>query len=63
MSGVVEKLKLIRKLLIHKYISEIRGMGLMLSIILKDSRLATKLVLNAKENGLILFSFNRKKSS
>ena len=55
MSGVVEKEKLIRKLLIHKYISEIRGMGLMLSIILKDSRLATKLVLNAKENGLILF--------
>ena len=55
MSSVVEKEKLIRKLLIHKYISEIRGMGLMLSIILKDSRLATKLVLNAKENGLILF--------
>lgn len=55
MSSVVEKEKLIRKLLIHKYISEIRGMGLMLSIILKDSSLATKLVLNAKENGLILF--------
>ena len=55
MSGVVEKEKLIRRLLIHKYITEIRGMGLMLSIILKDSRLATKLVLNAKENGLILF--------
>ena len=55
MNSVVEKEKLIRKLLIHKYISEIRGMGLMLSIILKDSSLATKLVLNAKENGLILF--------
>ena len=55
MSSVVEKEKLIRKLLIHKYITEIRGMGLMLSIILKDSSLATKLVLNAKENGLILF--------
>ena len=55
MSGVVEKEKLIRKLLIHKYISEIRGMGLMLSIILKDSSLAKKLVLDAKNNGLILF--------
>ena len=55
MNSVIEKEKLIRKLLIHKYISEIRGMGLMLSIILKDSSLATKLVLNAKENGLILF--------
>lgn len=55
MSSIVEKEKLIRKLLIHKHISEIRGMGLMLSIILKDSSLATKLVLNAKENGLILF--------
>ena len=55
MSSVIEKEKLIRKLLIHKYISEIRGMGLMLSIILKDSSLAKKLVLDAKENGLILF--------
>ena len=55
MSSVIEKEKLIRKLLIHKYISEIRGMGLMLSIILKDSSLAKKLVLNAKGNGLILF--------
>ena len=55
MSSIVEKEKLIRKLLIHKHISEIRGMGLMLSIILKDSSLATKLILNAKENGLILF--------
>ena len=55
MSSVIQKEKLIRKLLIHKYISEIRGMGLMLSIILKDSTLAKKLVLNAKENGLILF--------
>ena len=55
MSGIIEKEKLIRKLLIHKHIKEIRGMGLMLSIILKDGNLATKLVLNAKENGLILF--------
>tara|TARA_B100001093_G_scaffold82449_1_gene73869 strand:- start:1756 stop:2880 length:1125 start_codon:yes stop_codon:yes gene_type:complete len=55
MSSVIQKEKLIRKLLIHKYISEIRGMGLMLSIILKDITLAKKLVLNAKENGLILF--------
>ena len=55
MINVIEKEKLIRKLLIHKHITEIRGLGLMLSIILKDSSLATKLVLNAKENGLILF--------
>ena len=55
MSSVIEKEKLIRKLLIHKYITEIRGLGLMLSIILKDSSLATRLVLDAKENGLILF--------
>lgn len=55
MSGIIEKEKLIRKLLIHKHIKEIRGMGLMLSIILRDGNLATKLVLNAKENGLILF--------
>ena len=55
MINVIEKEKLIRKLLIHKHITEIRGLGLMLSIILKDSSLATKLVLKAKENGLILF--------
>ena len=55
MINVIEKEKLIRKLLIHKHITEIRGLGLMLSIMLKDSSLATKLVLKAKENGLILF--------
>ena len=55
MSDVIEKEKLFRKLLIHKHITEIRGLGLMLSIILNDDSLATKLVLNAKENGLILF--------
>lgn len=55
MINVIEKEKLIRKLLVHKHITEIRGLGLMLSIILKNSSLATKLVLNAKENGLILF--------
>jgi len=55
MSHVINKEKLIRKILIHKHITEIRGMGLMLSIILKDNKIATKLVLNAKENGLILF--------
>ena len=55
MSLVIEKEKLIRKILIHKHIIDIRGMGLMLSIILRNNNIATKLVLHAKENGLILF--------
>ena len=55
MSLVIEKEKLIRKILIHKHITDIRGMGLMLSIILRNNNIATKLVLHAKENGLILF--------
>jgi acetylornithine aminotransferase len=36
-------------------ITEIRGKGLMLAIILKNSTIADKLVLRAKRKGLLLF--------
>ena len=55
MAESLEKEKLFRKNLQHPLIEEIRGKGLMLAIILKSAEIADKLVLQAKENQLILF--------
>ena len=55
MAESLEKEKLFRKNLQHPLIAEIRGKGLMLAIILKSAEIADKLVLQAKENQLILF--------
>ncbi|UOB18181.1 aspartate aminotransferase family protein [Abyssalbus ytuae] len=52
---VTEKEILFRTLLKHKLISEIRGKGLMLAIILKSAEIANFLVLEAMKEGLILF--------
>ncbi len=49
------KENLIRKKLNHKLIKEIRGIGLMLCLIMTDNEIANKLVLEAKNKGLILF--------
>lgn len=49
------KEKCIRAMLIHPLIKEVRGRGLMLAIILKSDDIANQLVLQAKEEGLILF--------
>jgi len=46
---------LIRKHLQHPLIREIRGKGLMLALLLDSSEIANKIVLQAKEDGLILF--------
>ena len=46
---------LIKDLLVHPYIDEIRGKGLMLAIILKNQKIANELVLKAIKEGLILF--------
>ena len=51
----LEKERLIRQLLKHDLITEIRGRGLMLSLIMKSPELADALVLKAKEQNLILF--------
>jgi len=50
-----KKEKLFRSLLKHKLIYEIRGKGLMLAIILKNSTLTKKLVKQCLNEGLILF--------
>ena len=51
----IEKEILFRNLLIHPLIEEVRGKGLMIAIILKNHKIATKLVLNSLKKGLILF--------
>ena len=55
MSKVEEKENLIRRILKHKLITEIRGKGLMLALILKKPDLTKKLVEGCLKNGLILF--------
>ena len=55
MNNCIKKEKLIRSILIHPLIKEIRGKGLMLCLIMKSPKIANKLILNAKENGLLLF--------
>lgn len=55
MNNVLLHEKYIRATLIHKKIKEIRGIGLMLCLIMNDAETANKLVLEAKNHGLILF--------
>ena len=55
MDDIGWKEKRVRELLVHPLITEIRGRGLMLAMILKSDNVANKLVLRAKEEGLILF--------
>lgn len=51
----LEKEQLIRKLLIHDEILEIRGKGLMLALLFKDEETASKIILKCLDNGLLLF--------
>lgn len=51
----LEKEALIKKQLQHPLIKDIRGKGLMLAIMVDSSEIANKIVLQAKEDGLILF--------
>ena len=55
MDKISSKEKLIRSLLKHKYIQEIRGKGLMLALILIDAEIAKKLISIALKNRLIIF--------
>ena len=50
-----EKHYLFRKFLVHSLITEVRGKGLMLAIMLKTPEIANFLVLEALKEGLILF--------
>ncbi|WP_160131503.1 aspartate aminotransferase family protein [Kordia antarctica] len=55
MAQTVLKEELFRELLQHKYIEEIRGKGLMLSLIVKNAAVANQIILGCLEEGLILF--------
>lgn len=55
MAETLEKEILIKEILVHPLISEIRGKGLMLAPILASAEIANELVLQAQDNGLILF--------
>ena len=55
MAQTLVKEALFRALLQHEYIEEIRGKGLMLSLIMKSGDIANQVILDALEEGLILF--------
>ena len=55
MAETLEKEKLLRKTLRHPLITELRGKGLMISLIMKSAEIADELILKAKDRNLILF--------
>ncbi len=55
MQQALEKEKLIRSLLVHPLIQEIRGRGLMLALITPTAEIASKVILHCQDKGLILF--------
>jgi len=55
MNKIKSKEALIRKELMHPYIQEIRGVGLMLAPIFKNPEIANQVVLKSIDKGLILF--------
>ncbi|HSP84056.1 MAG TPA: aspartate aminotransferase family protein, partial [Gillisia sp.] len=55
MAEALEKEALIREMLVHPLISEIRGKGLMLALMTPSEDIATSIILKAQEKGLILF--------
>jgi acetylornithine/succinyldiaminopimelate/putrescine aminotransferase len=55
MKEALEKECLIREKLVHPLIKEIRGKGLMLALIMENTEICNKLVLESQKNGLILF--------
>ncbi|MCF6213656.1 MAG: aspartate aminotransferase family protein [Flavobacteriaceae bacterium] len=55
LASVKEKERLIKNLLVHPEIKEIRGAGLMLALIVKDADFASRVILECLKRGLILF--------
>lgn len=55
MDSVAEKENLFRKLLVHPSIKEIRGTGLMLAVMVESSEIASTIILNCLQKGLLLF--------
>lgn len=55
MDNTLQKERLFRKLLNHKYIKEIRGKGLMLALIMQNSEITDYLIHTCAKKGLLLF--------
>lgn len=55
MAETLQKEQLVRKLLVHRHILEIRGKGLMLAIITPSEEIASEIILKCQDKGLILF--------
>lgn len=55
MQQALEKEQLLRSLLVHDAIKEIRGTGLMLALIMETPEIANQVVLRCKDKNLILF--------
>ncbi|WP_456377072.1 aspartate aminotransferase family protein [Lutibacter sp.] len=51
----LQKEALIRKLLVHPLITEIRGKGLMLAILVENKEIANKVIVKCIDKGLLLF--------
>ena len=55
MEQATQKETLIRELLVHKDIKEIRGKGLMIALIMRNQEIANELVLTGLKKGILLF--------
>ncbi|MDT0649923.1 aspartate aminotransferase family protein [Autumnicola edwardsiae] len=51
----LQKEKLFRELLVHPLITEVRGKGLMLAVLVPTEEIASEVILKAKDRGLVLF--------
>ena len=55
MQAALEKEKLVRELLVHPLVAEIRGKGLMLAAMTASPEITNRVILRCQEKGLILF--------
>ena len=55
MAQTLQKEKLLRSLLVHPLIKEIRGIGLMLALMMPTPEITNRVVLESQDEGLILF--------
>ena len=55
MQAAIDKEKLIRNLLVHPLIKEIRGRGLMLAAFTSSAEITSEIILKCQDRGLILF--------